>query len=264
MTSALLIDLDGVVYQNNRLIDGALDALAWFHERQVPYLFVTNTTSRSRATLVKRFSGFGFDVDIDELMTPIVAAREYLASHSMRRLVSFVSDDASVDFDGFDQLPDTTTDPVDAVLIGDLGDAWDYARLNAAFRLLMQTPQPALIALGMSRYWRGPRGLQLDVAPFVRALECAAGCEAVVVGKPARAFFEAALSRLQAPAAEVYMIGDDIHSDVGAAQDCGIHGIQVRTGKFRETDLDGDIRPDTMLDSLADLPDWWLKTAGRN
>ena len=102
MTSALLIDLDGVVYQNNRLIDGALDALAWFHERQVPYLFVTNTTSRSRATLVKRFSGFGFDVDIDELMTPIVAAREYLASHSMRRLVSFVSDDASVDFDGFD------------------------------------------------------------------------------------------------------------------------------------------------------------------
>lgn len=29
------------------------------------------------------------------------------------------------------------------------------------------------------------------------------------------------------------MIGDDIVSDVGGAQACGIRGVQVRTGKFR-------------------------------
>ena len=29
------------------------------------------------------------------------------------------------------------------------------------------------------------------------------------------------------------MIGDDIVSDVGGAQDCGIRGVEVRTGKFR-------------------------------
>ena len=94
---------------------------------------------------------------------------------------------------------------------------------------------------------------------FVRALEHAVDCEAVVVGKPALAFFEAALARLQAEPGDVYMIGDDIRSDVGAAQDCGIHGIQVRTGKFRTTDLDGDIAPDAVLDSIADLPQWWRR-----
>lgn len=29
------------------------------------------------------------------------------------------------------------------------------------------------------------------------------------------------------------MVGDDIVSDVGGAQACGIRGIQVRTGKYR-------------------------------
>ena len=257
MARALLIDLDGVIYQNNRLIDGTIETLAWIREQHIPYLFVTNTTSRSRATLLERFAGFGFEVEIDELMTPIVAAREYMAGHAMQRAVAFVSDDAAQDFADVELFPWTTSESVDAVLLGDLGRAWDYARLNAAFQLLMQSPPPTLIALGMTRYWLGPDGLQLDVAPFVRALECAVDGEAVVVGKPAAAFFDAALARLRCEAGQVCMIGDDIRSDVGAAQACGIHGIQVRTGKFREADLKGDVVPDAVLDSFAALPDWW-------
>ncbi len=56
------------------------------------------------------------------------------------------------------------------------------------------------------------------------------------------------------------MIGDDIVGDIGAAQTCGIRGIQVRTGKFRETDLNGEIKPFAVLDSIADLPAWWQQT----
>jgi ribonucleotide monophosphatase NagD (HAD superfamily) len=53
------------------------------------------------------------------------------------------------------------------------------------------------------------------------------------------------------------MIGDDIRGDVGGAQAAGLAGALVRTGKFRPGDLDGDIRPDVVLDSVADLPQWW-------
>jgi ribonucleotide monophosphatase NagD (HAD superfamily) len=56
------------------------------------------------------------------------------------------------------------------------------------------------------------------------------------------------------------MIGDDIVGDVDAAQRCGIRGIQVRTGKFRDTDLEQGIEPFAVLDSLADLPGWWTET----
>ena len=32
---------------------------------------------------------------------------------------------------------------------------------------------------------------------------------------------------------QAVMVGDDIVSDVGGAQACGIRGLQVRTGKYR-------------------------------
>ncbi len=58
--------------------------------------------------------------------------------------------------------------------------------------------------------------------------------------------------------------GDDIRGDVGGAYQAGIRGLLVRTGKFRPEDLDGDVRPDGVLDSIADLPDWWQAHGARS
>jgi ribonucleotide monophosphatase NagD (HAD superfamily) len=52
----------------------------------------------------------------------------------------------------------------------------------------------------------------------------------------------------------VVMVGDDVHSDVHAAQAVGMTGVLVRTGKFRSGDLAEAQQPDRVLDSLADLP----------
>jgi len=253
----LLIDLDGVIYQSDRIIDGALQALDWIRQQQIPHLFVTNTTSRSRAALLEKFEHFGFDAELDELMTPIVAVKQYLERQQFGKIAALVTESAASEFSGFEVVLPESGQAVDAVVIGDLGEAWDYQRLNSAFRLLMQDPAPQLIALGMTRYWRGADGLLLDVAPFVSALENAAACEALVFGKPAAAFFAAALSRLQCSADQALMIGDDISADTDAAQQCGIRAIQVRTGKFRAADLEGEIKPYALLDSIADLPQWW-------
>jgi HAD superfamily hydrolase (TIGR01458 family) len=143
------------------------------------------------------------------------------------------------------------------VILGDLGSGWDFATLNRAFRLLMAEPRPRLIALGMTRYWRAADGLRLDCAPYVMALRHATGIEPVVLGKPAGPFFEAALRTVGAAADQTLMIGDDIRGDVGGAQRAGVRGLLVRTGKFLPDDLRGDIRPDGVLDSIADLPAWW-------
>ena len=257
--NALLIDLDGVVYQSGRVIDGAIDVLDWIKQQQIPHLFVTNTTSRPRRALLEKFASMGFSAHLEEVMTPVVAATQWLDDHHIRKVALFVPPATQQDFIEVDSVALDSNTAVDAVVIGDLGEAWDFRRLNCAFQFLMQDPQPRLIALGMTRYWRGINGLQLDVAPFVKALEYAASCEAVVVGKPAAAFFEAALAVLRSDAERALMIGDDIVGDVGAAQRCGIRGIQVRTGKFRDADLDGDIKPYALLDSIADLPAWWQR-----
>lgn len=258
-SNGLLIDLDGVIYQSDRIIDGALQTLDWIRQRQIPHLFVTNTTSRSRQALIEKFEHFGFEADLEELMTPIVAAKQYIERQRFGKIAAFVNESAVSEFSGVEVVSPQSGQAVDAVVIGDLGEAWDYQSLNSAFRLLMQDPAPQLIALGMTRYWRGADGLLLDVAPFVSALENAADCEALVFGKPAAAFFAAALSRLQCSEDQAFMIGDDIAADTDAAQQCGIRAIQVRTGKFREADLEGVIKPFALLDSIADLPAWWVQ-----
>jgi len=258
---ALLFDLDGVLYQGDRFIDGAVETLRWCEQRSIPHLFVTNTSSKPRRALVERLAAMGLSVPAERIFAPPVAARDYLAAHHATPLALLVRDATREDFEGLEILDDTAEQGAGSVVIGDIGEAWTFATLNRAFRLLMAEPRPVLIALGMSRYAQGSDGLVLDVAPFIKALEHAADCEAVVMGKPANAFFHAAVRKLGTSAAQTVMIGDDIRGDVGGAQAAGLAGILVRTGKFRPRDLEGDVRPDAVLRSVADLPRWWENRA---
>lgn len=258
---ALLFDLDGVLYQGDRVIEGAIETVRWFEAREIPHLFVTNTSSKPRSALVEKLSSMGLQVAADRIFAPPIAARSYLIDHDATPVALFVRQATREDFAGLELLDDEAEEGAASVVVGDIGSAWSFATLNRAFRLLMARPQPMLVALGMSRYAQGPDGLLLDVAPFIKALEHAASCEAVTMGKPARGFFQAAVGKLAAIPEQTVMVGDDIRGDVGGAQGAGLQGVLVRTGKFRPRDLEGDIQPDAVLDSIADLPRWWAQHA---
>jgi HAD superfamily hydrolase (TIGR01458 family) len=258
---AFLIDMDGVLYQGEQAIPGAREALEWLTSNGLPYLFVTNTTSRPRSALIEKLGRFGMHAESALILTPPVAATRWLAGHADGPVALFVPPVTREEFEWLEIAEMNSSEPVAAVVVGDYGERWTFDTLNRAFRWLMEDPKPALIALGMTRYWRAQDGLRLDTAPFVVALEHATGQKAVVLGKPALPFFEAALEQLDATAAETCMIGDDIRGDIGGAQSAGIRGLLVKTGKFRPDDLAGDIHPDAVLDSFADLPVWWQSQA---
>jgi ribonucleotide monophosphatase NagD (HAD superfamily) len=57
------------------------------------------------------------------------------------------------------------------------------------------------------------------------------------------------------------MVGDDIETDIAGAQLAGMRAALVRTGKFRESDLEGSVKPDAVLNSVADLTAWWPRHA---
>ena len=256
-TPGLLIDLDGVLYQGERAIPGATETVAWIRSQGIPHLFLTNTTSRPRAALVDKLTDLGIDTTEDAIHTPPVAAVRWLATSAPGPAALFVPPATATEFGALPLLPEDAEEGAASVVIGDLGEGWTFGRLNRAFRLLMAEPHPVLVALGMTRYFRSPEGLRLDVAPFVKALEHAAGTTAVILGKPAAPFFEAALDALGCRSADAVMVGDDIVGDVGGAQHAGIRGVLVRTGKFRPTDLEGEVHPDAVLPSIAELPGWW-------
>jgi HAD superfamily hydrolase (TIGR01458 family) len=254
---ALLIDMDGVLYEGERAIPGARETLDWLASNRLPHLFITNTTSRPRSALKEKLARLGIDMDTGQILTPPVAATHWLTTQVKGPVALFVPPATRAEFAGIEIADMASPEPVAAVVIGDYGEHWTFEALNRAFRWLMQAPTPALVALGMTRYWRAGDGLRLDTAPFVVALEHASGQQAVVLGKPAAPFFEAVLDLLGVTAAETAMIGDDIRSDIGGAQASGIRGLLVRTGKYRVEDLRGEIVPAATLDSFADLPAWW-------
>ena len=254
---AILFDLDGVLYTGENTIEGAADVINWCLDEAIPHLFLTNTTSRPRTALVDKLAGFGIATNPNDFLTPVLAAVQWLSSNIDGKIALFSPDATRDEFADFDQCEDDSEQGAQAVIIGDLGEGWNFKTLNRAFRLLMNKPDTKLIALGMTRYWRAEDGLRLDAAPFVKALEHASGREAIVLGKPSKEFYSSALDRLGCDASEAIMIGDDIRGDIEASQNTGIRGLLVRTGKYQQTDLDQGIKPFDVIDSIADLPGWW-------
>lgn len=251
---AILLDMDGVLYNSEEPIEGAAEAVAWVQTKGIPHLFVTNTTSRGRDALVEKMHRFGIRTSRDKILTPCLAAAQWLRAHAAGRAALFVLPKALGEFQGVDRLREEAETGATYVVIGDMGDAWNFRTLNRAFRLLHSNPEAMLIALGMTPFWRAQDGLRLDVAPFVAALENATGRKALVLGKPDQSFFHTAVAQLGCPAQDVWMIGDGIETDIEGAQKAGLKGVLVRTGKFRESDLSGDVVPDLVIDSIADLP----------
>jgi phospholysine phosphohistidine inorganic pyrophosphate phosphatase len=256
----VLLDLDGVIYVGDEPVDGAAATVDWLARAGLPYLFLTNTTSRPRRSIVDKLAGMGIDASEDRVLTPAVAAASWMRRHDIRRPALFVPQSTVEDFADLDPLPADAGSGAGAVVVGDLGEGWDFATLNRAFRHLMTDEAPPLVALGLTRYWRAEDGLRLDAGAYVRALEYAAGRDAVVMGKPDPTFYATAVEALDLAADEVVMVGDDVRTDVEGAQATGLAGMLVRTGKFSPSDLEGDVAPDAVIDTVADLPAWW---AGR-
>ena len=241
--AGLLVDLDGTLYVGDEPIPGAREALQTLRASGVALRYVTNTTRDPRRLVRERLLALGFEVEDEEIFTPARAAAGRIGGSSCFALVhdSLLEDLAGVDF---------TEDDPDYVLVGDLGTAFTYARLNEAFRHLMEGAE--LLALQKNRFWRTEGGMSLDAGPFVAALEYATGKRASVVGKPEPGFFGLALEDLGLPADEVGMVGDDAEADVLGAKRAGLLGIQVKTGKWRATTKPDEA--DLVIDSVASLP----------
>jgi len=251
---AILMDIDGVLTVSWRPLPGAVAAVSRLRAAGLKIALLTNTTSRTRASIAATLEDAGFPVKAGDVLTAPVLAAGYLAEHYPgARCLLLNSGDIRADLEGV-RLVD---DHPDIVLIGGAGPEFGYQALNRVFGHVQEGAR--LLALHRNLYWRTDAGLQLDTGAFLAGLEQAAGVTAEVIGKPAAVFFQAALATLRAGPAQTVMIGDDIEADVLAAQRAGITGILVRTGKYLARALEGASgTPDHIVDSIADVPSMLL------
>jgi HAD superfamily hydrolase (TIGR01458 family) len=248
---AVLIDLDGVLYEGETPVPGAVATLSYLTDHGYPFRFVSNTTRRSRETISRRLASMGFAISVSHIFTPCAAAVSYISGKGENSAFNLTAPEVAAEMnrEGIRH----SAEGARFVVVGDAGDLFTYALLNGAFRTLLEGAE--LIALEKDRNWMGNDGMMLSAGPFVAALEYASGKKARVMGKPSRDFFMRALASLNARPEHSVMVGDDVVTDVLGAIACGLTGILVKTGKFRQDTLENaPIPPFRVISSIADLP----------
>jgi HAD superfamily hydrolase (TIGR01458 family) len=251
MAPVVLLDIDGVLTVSWQALDGAADTLRWLEDRGFEVRLLTNTSSVTRAQIADRLAAADMPVDPSHIVTSVSAAARYLTeTYPGVGCLVLNEGDLSEDLQGVTQVGAAEAG---VVLLGGAGPSIGYRELNQAFTLALSGVP--LVALHRNTRFETAEGLALDMGAFLIGLETASHTTATVVGKPAEAFFRAALDDLATEAVRAVMVGDDIESDVLGAQALGITGVLVRTGKFRPGDLEEHaVRPDHVIDHVGLLP----------
>lgn len=248
LIKGLLIDLDGVIYNDSQIIPGAVETIHKLRQQNIPFRFITNTTMKCRDSLQEKLDSFGIDCVANEIFSATYAAAKYVSKYPKAKCHLMLKEDAKKEFTRWA----SEDEKVDFVVAGDVGDAVTFDLLNNAFVRLMNGAK--LIALQKNRFWLSDKGYTLDAGAFIALLEYASNQEAILIGKPEPNFFELAIADLGLSPENVLMIGDDIESDIGGAARLNIHTCLVRTGKFRQQDVDrSEIKPDYIISSIADI-----------
>jgi ribonucleotide monophosphatase NagD (HAD superfamily) len=74
----LVLDMDGVFYVDNELISGAENALLFLREKNIPFRFIINTTTRNPEELVEKLEALGLNTRPDEIFTAVTATVNFL------------------------------------------------------------------------------------------------------------------------------------------------------------------------------------------
>ncbi|KAM6963910.1 phospholysine phosphohistidine inorganic pyrophosphate phosphatase [Tautogolabrus adspersus] len=249
----VILDMCGVLYDSGEgggvAIPGSVEAVKKLKTSDLQLRFCTNETQANREEFVAKLGRLGFDISVPEVFSPAPAAVAVLKERGLRPHL-LVYDGLLPEFDTVDK-----TNP-NCVVIGDAADKFSYENLNEAFRVLLGLEKPVLFSLGQGRYYKETDGLKLDVGVYMKALEFACDLKAEVIGKPSPMFFQSVLNDMGLQPHEVLMIGDDLVNDVGGAQNCGMKGVQVRTGKYRPCDeRHATVTADGTVDNLAQAVD---------
>lgn len=234
----ILIDIDGVLKLGGKLLPGAKEFLDFLSNEEYPACIITNTTLTTAEDQKKFFEEEGIDLKFP-ILTASDTAYLYVKKKYKRAAVYCIDNVKKI----FDDVIDMENPEV--VVIGDLLKDWNYEILTDIFRKVRTGAD--LIAIQKNRYWNTPQdGYLLDVGPFVAAIEYATEKEATVIGKPSKIYFDTALQMIGSSIDKPFiMIGDDIETDIGAAQNYGGTGILMYTGKTEyPLPKDHPIKPD--------------------
>jgi NagD protein len=250
MRHGYLIDMDGVLYRGHHLIPGAERFIQELRVREVPFLFLTNNSQRTRRDVVAKLARMGIEVEEEHVFTCAMATARFLAQQKPGGTAFVIGEGGlltALHENGYaivDQEPDY-------VVVGE-GRTFNLELVEAAVRMILRGAK--LIATNLDPSCPTPDGLRPGCGAMVAMLEAATGTKAFSVGKPSPVMMRAARKELGLTTDETTIIGDTMETDILGGVQLGFHTILVLSGGTRREDLTRyTYRPDLVIESLAEL-----------
>ena len=245
-----LIDLDGTIYKGKDRIPAGEAFVHELQRRNLPYLFVTNNTTRTPETVQAMLAEqFNVETPIETIYTATLATVDYLNDKNLGKKVYVIGDvglKQAIAEAGYVE----DTDNPDYVVVG-LDWEVDYEKLSIATLAI----QKGAHFVGTNPDLNIPteRGLMPGAGSIITLIEVATRVKPVYIGKPNAIIMEKAVEHLGLPRQEVIMVGDNYLTDIRAGIDNDIPTLLVTTGFTKPEEVPGlPIQPDYVLSSLAE------------
>ena len=229
---ALLLDLDGTLYQGPQEIPGAREALA--AGTQSCY-YVTNNASRSPGDVAEHLTELGFDAGESTVVTSSQSAARLLAENvALDSAVLVVGTEALADeVRNVGLRPVRSFEDAPAAVVQGHSPTTDWAILAEA--TLAIRAGAVWVAANLDSTLPTERGLVLGNGSMVAALRAATSREPLVAGKPAAPLMEDAMRR--SGCVRPLVVGDRLDTDIEGANNVGLESLLVLTGVSTAIDV---------------------------
>jgi NagD protein len=255
-----LIDMDGVIYRGHTLIPGADRFVKLLLANDLPFLFLTNNSQRTRRDVQIRLKRMGINVGENHIFTCAMATARFLAQQKPQGTAYVIGEGGLLHALHENGYAIVDHDP-DYVVVGE-GRTFTMEMIEAAVRMIEKGAK--LVATNMDPNCPTQSGIRPGCGAIVAMLETATAKKAFSVGKPSPVMMRAACLQLGVEPAQAVMIGDTMETDILGGVQLGFQSILVLSGGTQLADLKNfAYRPDRIVGSVAELCDSDLLN-GRN
>ncbi|PAD82968.1 TIGR01457 family HAD-type hydrolase [Niallia circulans] len=250
-----LIDLDGTMYRGTEVIEEAAEFVKRLIAAQIPYLYVTNNSTKTPEQVAQKLREFQIPAKASEVFTSAMASANYIAEKSPGANVFMIGEKGLQQaLEEKDLKLAEDTENVDYVVAG-LDQQITYEKLTVAC-LAVRNGSQFVITNGDTAL-PSERGLLPGNGALTSVISVSTQRQPVVVGKPESIIVNQAIKLLDLPKKDVLMVGDNYQTDIMAGINAKMDTLLVHTGVTTKEQLSGySVKPTYTVDSLSD---WDIK-----
>ena len=245
-----LLDMDGTLYLDNQLYDGATEFLSSIKEMGGRYLFLTNNSSKSVDKYIEKLKSLGIDATADDFVTSVNATAEYLKGKSYKKIYVFGTRSLQEQLSEF-PITNKLEDDIDCLVMG-FDTELCFQKLEDACILLGR----GVDYIATNPDWVCPTwyGSVPDCGSISQILKTATGREPYFIGKPRPEMVYLAMQKTGCTPEQTVIVGDRLYTDIACGINAGIDTIFVLSGEGKMEDIEKTgVKPSFVFDGVKEI-----------